>query len=86
MRNWSLTIALSAACAATAAAAPPQRIEIGYEIARNGAVVAEVSERLEHDGRSYRLQETWRGRGVYALRGEAIRSSRGAVAPRRISS
>jgi len=80
MRNWSLTIALSALCAATAAAAPPQRVEIGYEIARNGAVVAEVSERLEHDGRSYRLQETWRGKGVYALRGEAVRSSRGAVA------
>jgi hypothetical protein len=78
MRNLFFPIALS--LAASAAAAPPQRVEIGWEIARNGAVVAEVSERLEHDGRSYRLQETWRGKGIYALRGEAIRSSRGAVA------
>jgi len=78
MRSLFLPIALS--FAAAAAAAPPQRVEIGYEIARNGAVVAEVSERLEHDGRSYRLQETWRGKGVYALRGEAVRTSRGAVA------
>ncbi len=78
MRNLFLPIVLS--LAASAAAAPPQRVEIGYEVARNGSVVAEVSERLEHDGRSYRLTETWRGRGIYALRGEAVRSSRGAIA------
>jgi hypothetical protein len=41
-----LTIALSLASAA--AAAPPQRVEIGYEIARDGSVLAEVSQRLEH--------------------------------------
>jgi len=61
-------------------AAPPQRVEIGYEIARNGSVLAEVNQRLEHDGRSYRLSETWIGKGIYALRGEAVRSSQGAVA------
>jgi len=81
MRNSFFPIALSLiVSAASAAAAPPQRVEIGYEVARNGSVVAEVSERLEHDGRSYRLTETWRGRGIYSLRGEAVRSSRGAVA------
>jgi hypothetical protein len=79
MRNLFLTIALSLASAA-AAAAPPARVEIGYEIARDGSVLAEVSQRLEHDGRSYRLSETWNGKGIYALRGEAIRSSQGAVA------
>lgn len=78
MRNLFFPIALSLASAA--AAAPPQRVEIGYEIAHNGSVVAEVSERLEHDGRSYRLSETWKGRGIYALRGEATRTSRGAIA------
>ena len=78
MRNLCLTIVLSLASAAVAA--PPQRIEIGYEIARNGLVLAEVSQRLEHDGRSYRLTETWKGKGVLALRGEANRSSQGAVA------
>jgi hypothetical protein len=77
MRNWYLTIALSFASAAVAA--PPQRVEIGYEIARNGSVLAEVNQRLEHDGRSYRLSETWKGKGIYSLRGEATRSSQGAV-------
>jgi hypothetical protein len=79
MRSWFIPIALS--FAASGGAAPPQRVEIGYELARNGSVVAEVSDRLEHDGKSYRLSETWKGKGVYALRGEAKRSSTGAVAP-----
>ena len=78
MRSLYLTLALSLASAA--AAAPPQRVEIGYEIARNGSVLAEMHQRLEHDGRSYRLSETWKGKGIYALRGEATRSSQGAVA------
>lgn len=77
MRNLYLTIALSFATAA--AAAPPQQVEIGYEITGNGSVLAEVSQRLEHDGRSYRLSETWKGMGILALRGEATRSSEGAV-------
>jgi hypothetical protein len=78
MRNLCLTIALSFASAA--AAAPPQRVEISYEIARNGSVLAEVNQRLEHDGRSYRLAETWKGKDLLSLRGEAIRSSQGAIA------
>jgi len=78
MRNLYLTIALSLATAALAA--PPQRVEIAYEIARNGSIVAEVRERLEHDGRSYRLSETLSGKGIYLLRGEATRTSQGAVA------
>jgi len=78
MRNLFLTIALSVACAA--AAAPPSYVEIGYELARDGAVLADVTQRLEHDGRTYRLIETWHGRGVYALRGDVIRTSEGAVA------
>jgi hypothetical protein len=79
MRNLYLTIALSFAGAA-ATAAPPERVEIGYELARDGVGLAEVSQRLEHDGRSYRLSESWKGRGLLALRGEAVRSSQGAIA------
>lgn len=78
MRNCFIAIALS--LPVLAAAAPPQRVEIAYEVARNGVAIAEVAERLEHDGLSYRLQETWKGKGLYALRGEVQRSSRGAVA------
>ena len=79
MRNWFIPILLSVA--AGAAAAPPQRVEVGYQLARNGTVVAEVSDRLEHDGKTYKLLETWKGKGVYSLKGEATRSSTGAVAP-----
>ena len=79
MRNLYSTIVLSFACAA-AAAAPAQRVEIGYELARDGLVLAEINQRLEHDGRSYRLSETWQGKGLLALRGEAVRTSQGAVA------
>ena len=78
MRNLYLTIALSFASAALAA--PPQRVEIGYEIARNGSVLAEVKQRLEHDGRSFLITETWKGKGMLALRGDANRSSQGMVA------
>lgn len=78
MRSWFIPIALS--FSALAVAAPPQRVEIAYEVARNGSAIAEVVERLEHNGSSYRLQETWKGKGLYALRGEAQRSSRGAIA------
>jgi len=74
-----LTIVLSLACAA-ATAAPPQRVEIAYEISRDGQVLAEVTQRLEHDGRSYLLSETWKGKGLLGLRGEAVRSSQGAIA------
>ena len=77
MRNLYLTIVLSLATAA--AAAPPRHVEIGYEVARNGLVLAELSQRLEHDGRTYRLSETTRGKGAFARRGEAERSSEGAV-------
>jgi len=70
-----------AAAGVSALAAPPQRVEVTYEVSRNGSVVAEVTERLEHDGKAYQIHETWRGRGMFALRGEATRTSRGAVAP-----
>lgn len=78
MRNWFIPIALSFAFSLQAA--PPRRVEIAYDVMRNGAAMAEVTGRLEHDGRQYRLEESWKGKGVYALRGEAKRVSRGAVA------
>ncbi|MGH8675128.1 MAG: hypothetical protein ACREVG_12550, partial [Burkholderiales bacterium] len=78
MRNWLIPIFLSIGFGANAA--PPQRVEIVYEVTRGGTLIAEVTERLEHDRRQYRLEESWKGKGVLALRGEAKRVSRGAVA------
>lgn len=82
MRNIYSLIALSAAAvaAAPALAAPPHKAEIVYELARNGMALAEVTHRLEHDGKAYKLTENVRGRGVLALKGDITRSSEGAVA------
>jgi hypothetical protein len=79
MRNWSFPILLSAALGVHAA--PPESVEIAYEVARDGTAIADVNDRLEHDGRTYRVSETWKGKGAFALRGEARRSSRGTVGP-----
>lgn len=79
MRNLFFPIALS--LAASAAAAPPKHVEIVYELARNGMGLAEVKQQLEHDGRTYKLTEHVKGKGVFALKGDATRTSEGAIAP-----
>jgi len=79
MRNFFFPIAFS--LAASAVAAPPQRVEISYEISRNGSVIAEGSDRLEHDGTTYVLTEHVKGKGLVALAGDINRSSRGSIAP-----
>jgi hypothetical protein len=73
---WLLTSLLFAG-AALAQPVPPLRIEIEYELTRNGSTMAEVVERLEHRNGAYQMTETWRGRGVYALLGRAKRTSEG---------
>jgi hypothetical protein len=77
MRNWLPAIALSLAAAAQAA--PPARIEITYDVLHNGGPLATVTHVLEHDGRTYRLSETWEGSGLLALLGEVQRTSRGRI-------
>lgn len=79
MRNWSWLLISAVLLAASALAAPPGRVEIAYEIARNGTAVAEVLHLIEHNGRIYQVTETWKGRGLLALRGSAKRTSRGIV-------
>jgi hypothetical protein len=78
MRNIFFLIALSAAAAAQAA--PPAKVDVVYELARNGMGLAEVTHRLEHDGKTYKLTENVRGKGVLALKGDITRSSQGVVA------
>ena len=63
-----------------AAAAPGQHTEITYDLIRNGMPVAEMVERLEHDGKTYRLSGQLKGKGIFALRGDAARASRGLIA------
>ena len=51
----------------------PARVEIEYELKRNGSTMAEVVERLEHANGSYQLTETLEGQGHLraARQGEA---------------
>lgn len=64
-----------------AGAAPPADVHITYELSRNGLTLATIEERLHHGAGKYELVETWRGRGLFALRGNIQRSSRGRVTP-----
>lgn len=67
-------------CVQHASAAPAHRVEIAYDLTRNGMPVAELVEKLEHDGKTYRLSAHMKGKGLFALRGDATRSSRGSIA------
>jgi hypothetical protein len=82
MRDWRLAIALSlTALAATAAAAPPARVVIEYDVLYNGGPLAKARHVLEHDASDYRVTETWQGSGLLSLLGEIRRTSRGRVTP-----
>jgi hypothetical protein len=65
--------------AASPRAAPPARLEIAYELSREGSTLADIVERLEHGDGKYQLLESWKGRGFYAVLGTAKRSSRGTI-------
>jgi hypothetical protein len=78
MMRSSFWLLISAAAAAHAA--PPERVEVSFDILRDGSSVAEVAHQLQHDGRVYQLAETWSGKGLYAQLGTARRTSRGIVA------
>jgi hypothetical protein len=79
MRNWCWLLISVAAWAGKAWAAPPERVQIAYEILRNGTTIAEGVYLLEHDGRTYQITEISKGRGILALRGTTRRTSRGIV-------
>jgi hypothetical protein len=75
--------AFVAAClfAGACAAQPPQKVSLTYDLSYNGVVAAELTEVLEHDGKSFSLSSEGRGKGIGALlyRGAAKRSCRGEI-------
>jgi hypothetical protein len=73
-------IAALALWAGVAQAVPPERITLTYELKRNSLVV-DVSETLEHDGRTYVITSEGKGRGILALFGVLKRTSRGHITP-----
>src|SRR5690349_17481662 len=86
MRNWCflvLSLAMVAARAEPPARAElPPRLEVGYELQRNGSAIADVVESLQYATGSYQLTETWKGRGLYSLLGSARRVSQGTITGR----
>ena len=74
-----LLISLPLSGAALGQVAPPPRVEIEYELKRNGKTMAEVVDRLEHANGTYQLTENWTGKGMYSLLGRAKRTSQGAL-------
>jgi hypothetical protein len=72
-----------AAClfAGACAAQPPHKLSLTYDVSYNGLVAAELTEVLEHDGKSFSLTSEGRGVGIGALlyRGAARRWCRGEV-------
>lgn len=73
-------IAALALWTGAAQAVPPERITLIYELKRNSLVV-DVSETLEHDGRTYVITSEGKGRGILALFGVLKRTSRGRITP-----
>lgn len=74
MHRWLL---LLISVAGLAQAGPPARIEIAYEMSRNGTAMADVVEVLEHGGGRYQITETSKGKGILAFAGTIKRTSRG---------
>src|SRR5947209_19210053 len=74
-------LAVLALWAAMVQAVPPERITLTYELKRNGSVLVDVSETLEHDGPTYAITSEGRGRGILALFGVLKRASRGHLQP-----
>jgi hypothetical protein len=80
IRNTFAALALAWTCVAFAQ--PPQRVTLVYDLSYNGMVAAELTEVLEHDGKSFTLSSEGRGKGLGALlyRGAAKRLCRGDIA------
>jgi hypothetical protein len=81
MRNCLL---LLISVAGLAQAAPPATLEVSYEVSAKGITLADIVEHLVHGNGQYELVESWHGRGIFALRGSARRTSRGDVVDGRL--
>ena len=75
---WFLLISFAgAACAAPL----PARVELSYDMLKDGTSVAQISRTLRQDGSGYEATESWQPRGLYRLLGSARRTSRGLAGP-----
>ncbi len=63
----------------TVAHAIPKNIQLEYDLARNGKQFAKVKESFSQNGKQYRIKSVTKGLGIYALMGERVVTSTGAV-------
>ena len=75
----SLLLLTSLAWLASAAAAPPPRLELAWEHTKDGTPIAEIVQTLDYSRGKYQITELWHGRGLYRLMGTIKRQSRGEV-------
>jgi hypothetical protein len=61
------------------ALAYPKNIQLEYDVARNGKLFAKVKETFTQNGKTYQIKSVTKGVGVYALMGERLLTSTGAV-------
>lgn len=59
--------------------AKPKRIQLEYDLTRNDKLFAKVKENFTQNGKTYSIQSVTKGIGVYALMGERVSTSTGAV-------
>ena len=64
---------------ANVAYALPKSIQLEYEVTRNGKRFATLKESFTQNGKQYRIKSVTRGIGLYALLGERVLTSNGAV-------
>lgn len=57
----------------------PKKIQLEYDVKRNGKLFAKVKESFTQDGKQYRIDSTTKGMGVYALLGARKLNSVGQV-------
>src|SRR5947207_15960243 len=78
-------VAVLALWTAMVQAAPPERITLTYEMKRNGTVLGDVSETLEHDGRTYAITSEVKISVILALFGIMKSRSHGPITPKIVS-
>ncbi len=57
----------------------PKSIQLEYDVSRNGEQFATVTESFTQKGKQYQIKSVTKGLGVYALMGERVLTSTGAV-------
>jgi Protein of unknown function (DUF3108) len=57
----------------------PKLIQLEYDLTRDGKLFAKVKEHFSQNGKQYNIKSVTKGVGVYALMGERVLTSAGAV-------